>query len=83
MLNYKGSIFTTSIADSAFTYNDTITQDDGFRIAVGFDTRWLSKNISDYLELSVRFYNGDYTGDKIDEKNTTFDLHTCTDEEID
>ena len=33
----KVSIF---VADSAFTYNDTITEDDGFRIAIGLDPRW-------------------------------------------
>ena len=40
MFNYKGSTLTASVADSVFNYNDTITYNDGFRIAIGLDPRW-------------------------------------------
>ena len=54
MIFYKGSNITTAVDDSAFTYNETTTQEDGFRLAVGFDPRWgAAENITDYLELSV------------------------------
>lgn len=52
MIFYKGSNITTAVDDSAFTYNETTTQEDGFRLAVGFDPRWgAAENITDYLEL--------------------------------
>ena len=40
MFNHKGDKVSISVADSAFTYNETITQEDGFRIAVGLDPRY-------------------------------------------
>ena len=50
MVTNKGSSVFTSATDSAFTYKDTITSKDGFRIAFGLDTRWgAEENISDYL----------------------------------
>ena len=65
MFNYKGSKFTAYITESAFTYNETMTQDDGFRLAVGFDSRFSAfDNITDYIELSVSLNTGDYTGEK-------------------
>ena len=53
MLNRKGSNVAASVADSVYTYNNTITVDDGFRLAVGLDPRFIKENIYDYLELWV------------------------------
>ena len=40
MFNHKGDNVSIFVADSALTYNDTITQEDGFRLAVGLDPRY-------------------------------------------
>ena len=53
----------SSIADSIYNYNDTITEDDGFRIAVGFDPRSGAENVSEYLKLSVGLFYSDFSGD--------------------
>ena len=63
MYNRKDSKISAFIADQFFTYNDTITKDDGFQMAIGFDPRQGATNIFDYLELSVSIFRGDYSGE--------------------
>ena len=83
MFNHNDSKISAYIADSAFAWNNTITQEDGFHIAVGFDPRYGAKeNITDYLELSVWKFSGDYTGETRNETYTEINLHTCTDEDL-
>ena len=41
MVSRKESKITASVADSAYNYNSTITVDDGFRLAVGLDPRYV------------------------------------------
>lgn len=83
MFNYKGSKFSASIADSVFTYNDTVTPGDGFRIAFGFDPGYgaglAGENFYDYLDLSVKSYTGDFTKNPPNETYTELQFYNCTD----
>ena len=83
MFNHKGSKFSAFIADSIFTYNDTIKHDDGFRIALGFDPGFgaglAGESFYDYLDLSVKSYKGDFTVNPPVETFTDLELHACTD----
>jgi len=81
MINYKGTTISTSIGDGALTYNDTVTSQDGFRIAIGIDPGYGAPNIYDYLELQVNVFAGDYTVDPIVESDTRYELHNCTEED--
>ena len=81
MINYKGSTISTSISDGALTYNDTVTSQDGFRIAIGIDPGYGAENIYDYLEIEVNVFAGDYTGDPIIEKDIKYELYNCTEED--
>ena len=58
MATYTGSIVSTSTVDSYLSANDTFTQDDGFRMAVGLKG---GEDFADYLELSVKILSFDYT----------------------
>ena len=83
MFKHKGDKVSISFVDSAFTYNDTVTQDDGFRLAIGLDPRFGAKlNISDYLELRVSFYTNDFSGEKVKENFSEIQLQTCTDQDL-
>ena len=46
------------------------------------DPRWTVEDIADYLEVSVYLRFGDYSGETVDEKYTEFELHSCTDAEL-
>ena len=74
MATHKGSNFSTLSADNYFTYNDTFTQEDDFRLAFGLDGQ------VDDLELSVKMSYSNYLVGEFNE--TTFELHTCTEEEL-
>ena len=86
MFNFKGSRFSAFIADQVFSYNETFTEDDGFRIAIGFDPGYGAEldgeSFYDYLDLSVNIYKADFTKNPPEEILIKLDLHTCTDEDF-
>ena len=84
MFKYKGSNVNNSVADSFFTYNDAITQDDGFRIAVGIDPDAAGNKdtIARYLELTLKIKKFDFSKTPIYEETKTVELHTCSDNEL-
>ena len=55
MARYKGTNVSTTTLESNFSTNDTFTQDDGFRIALGFPY------VEEYLEFSAFILSADFT----------------------
>ena len=84
MVTNKASRVVTSVTDSAFTYNDTITSESGFRIAIGFDPRWgdAKEKIYNYLQLEVSVMKADYSRDPYFQKFYPLALYTCTDDDL-
>ena len=79
MATRKASNISTTTLESHFSKNDTFTQDDGFRIAVGFDKSNPDFK-EDYLELSAKILTINWiSGEK---NEIELELHTCTDEDF-
>ena len=77
VFTHTKSTINTSTLVSKFSQDDVFTQDDGFRIAFGLQSR------SDFgLEFEVVINTWDYTKEPLEEIYTQLELHACTDEEL-
>ena len=81
MLNYKAANFGSFDLNSYFTPNVTFTADNGFRFAIGIP--YAGEDIYDKLEIEAVMTSFDFTKSSDHFKITSFEMHSCTEEELD